>query len=115
MAAKSTPPRRQAAPAGQVYTLDPLRSGPSILAIQPTSVLVWRDASTQLPDAEVEVLVAAHGQPDATQAYLCDMLEDGRAVFAHVNSGAPMAPGSVYAWADMPAAPKPSELAKGRA
>jgi len=105
---------RNAPPAGHIFTLAPLLKGPASLAINPTVTLVWHHIADKLPDAEIEVLLAIETQNDAQQGYLCDILEDGRLVFAYVNSGMPIR-GKVYAWAELPAAPAPKEFAKGGA
>lgn len=78
----------------------------------PTAVLVWNSVAEQLPDAEIEILLAIEGRGEVNQGYLCDVLDDGRPVFAYVNSGMPIR-GKVYAWAELPAAPAPHEFAKG--
>lgn len=79
----------------------------------PTAVIVWNDVADKLPDAEIEVLVATRESADANQAYLFD-IDDGQPVFAYVNSGM-LVRGTVYAWAEMPAAPARSDFKKGGA
>ena len=80
----------------------------------PTAVLVWNAVAEQLPEAEIDVLLAIEGRGDAQQGYLCDILDDGRPIFAYVNSGMPIL-GKVYAWADLPASPAAHEFNKGDA
>lgn len=81
-----------------------------------TVTTTWHDIAASHPAAEIEVLVAVEGQDSPTQAYLCDVLEDGRPVFAHINSGMPIR-GNVYAWAVLPGVPGCSffQSAKGGA